>query len=238
MRRAITLAGGGPAAGLHIGVLEAFQKEKFEFEVWALSCIGAWVGLVYNQCDPGKEVEQTYRFFKNHVFRDDESYERFPINCVFGTDWFGNTRAMMSFLSNPENYRNLWLPSKMAESFQVTMSMLSDRDKWFKRWDEGDINQWILNQVLAVNPFVRYLTAMMYLSEVNGLSRICYPDSNFMKGIKFGRLFEHDKPFIYHNAWNLSTQKLALFSNKKHDGYKNISATSLCACSALPFIEG
>ena len=73
MKRAITLAGGGPAAGLHIGVLDYLAKAGIKFDVWALSCIGAWVGLVYNQCDPGKEVEQTYNFFKDHVFRDDES---------------------------------------------------------------------------------------------------------------------------------------------------------------------
>ena len=237
MKRAISLAGGGPAAGLHIGVLHRLAKAGIKFDVWALSCIGAWVGLVYNQCDPGKEVEQTYNFFKDHVFRDDESYERFPINTVFGPDWFSNTRALMRFLSKPENYKNVWLPDRMMDSVQATVSMLSDRDKWFK-WDEGDINQWILNHVMAPNPFVRYLTSLMYLSEVNGLSRIYYPDSVFMKGIKFERLFEDKKPFIYHNAWNLSKQELDLFSNEKGDGYKDISSASLCACSALPFIEG
>lgn len=237
MKRAITLAGGGPAAGLHIGVLDCLAKAGIKFDVWALSCIGAWVGLVYNQCDPGKEVEQTYNFFKDHVFRDDESYERFPINTVFGPDWFSNTQALMRFLSKPENYKNVWLPDRIMDSVQATMSMLSDRDKWFK-WDQGDINQWILNHVMAPNPFVRYLTSLMYLSEVNGLSRIYYPDSVFMKGIKFERLFEDKKPFIYHNAWNLSKQQLDLFSNEKGDGYKDIRSASLCACSALPFIEG
>ena len=237
MKRAITLAGGGPAAGLHIGVLDCLAKAGIKFDVWALSCIGAWVGLVYNQCDPGKEVEQTYNFFKDHVFRDDKSYERFPINTVFGPDWFSNTQALMRFLSKPENYKNVWLPDRIMDSVQATMSMLSDRDKWFK-WDQGDINQWILNHVMAPNPFVRYLTSLMYLSEVNGLSRIYYPDSVFMKGIKFERLFEDKKPFIYHNAWNLSKQQLDLFSNEKGDGYKDIRSASLCACSALPFIEG
>ena len=53
--------------------------------------------------------------------------------------------------------------------------------------DEGDINGWILNQVMAPNPFVRYLMSMMYLSNVNGLSRINYPNSEFMKRINFER---------------------------------------------------
>ena len=233
MKRAITLAGGGPAAGLHIGVLQRLAEAGVKFDVWALSCIGAWVGLVYNQCDPGKEVDQTYRFFKDGVFRDDVSYKRFPINTVFGSDTFGNLKAWMEFVSNPDNYKDLWQPAKVAESTLQVASFFSNP----KNWNEGDFNQLLLNHILAPNPFVRYLASMMYLSDVNGLSRIYYPESAFMKAIKFERLFEKDKPFIYHNAWNLSKQQLDLFSNKP-DFYKNIGAGSLCACSALPFIEG
>ena len=96
---------------------------------------------------------------------------------------------------------------------------------------------------MATNPFVRYLTSMMYLSNVNGLSRINYPDSEFMKGINFEELKKDGKPHIYHNAWNLDEQKLALFSNREmkntKEEYKGpIDASTLCACSALPFIEG
>ena len=90
----------------------------------------------------------------------------------------------------------------------------SDGKKKFKKLDEGDINGWILNQVMAPNPFVRYLTSMMYLSNVNGLSRINYPNSEFMKRINFDELKKDRKPLIFHNAWNLDEQKLALFSNR------------------------
>ena len=51
-------------------------------------------------------AEQTYQFFKNGVFRDDEGYERFPINTVFGTDWRGNTKALNKFVANPDNYED------------------------------------------------------------------------------------------------------------------------------------
>jgi predicted acylesterase/phospholipase RssA len=114
----------------------------------------------------------------------------------------------------------------------------------FEKLDEGDINGWILNQAMAPNPFVRYLTSLLYLSNVTGLSRINYPNSAFMKSIKFERLFpeenEDDKPFIFHNAWNLDKQKLALFSNRRtgEKAYQGaINASTLCACSALPFVE-
>ena len=239
IKRAITLAGGGPAAGLHIGTLQRLHEAGIKFDVWALSCIGAWVGLVYNQCDRGKEVEQTYNFFRDGVFRDDVSYSRFPINTVFGADSVANTRAMIEYFADPDTYKNLWLPDHMMAAAKDTLAFMTDR----ARWNQGDFNRWMLNSVLSVNPFVRYWTSMMYLSNISGLSRIHYPESTFMKAIKFDRLYEADKPFIFHNAWNISKQRLELFSNKpafkskSGTKYGKIAPASLCACSALPYIE-
>lgn len=260
VKRAITLGGGGPAAGLHIGALEAFAAAGITFDVWALSCIGAWVGIVYNQFDDDEDrAKQTYQFFKNGVFRDDESYERFPINTVFGPDWRANMKALSKFVTDSDNYKDfVWDPYRMVDSFQESMSLLlnrmkdSDGKKKYDKLDEGDINGWILNHGMAPNPLIRYLTSMMYLSNVTGLSRINYPNSEFMKRIKFENLFdkkkggkegeekEKKKPFIFHNAWNLDKQELALFSNRpmRDRFYQGpIDASTLCACSALPFIE-
>jgi predicted acylesterase/phospholipase RssA len=258
VKRAITLGGGGPAAGLHIGVLKALADNDIKFDeksdVWALSCIGAWVGIVYNQFSEEKvknrsRPELTYEFFRDNVFRDDAGYERFPINSVFGPDWNANIKAFQDFVADPKSYSDFrWQPYKMMEQIQGTMSAWFNRlprgEQPFKEWREGDINNWILNEVLAPNPFVRYLTSLMYLSSVNGLSRINYPDSEFMKSINFDALKKDGMPHIYHNAWNLDQQKLALFSNRpmkadKKKEYKGaIDARSLCACSALPFVEG
>lgn len=234
-KRAIALGGGGPAAGLHLGVLRRLT-ETMRFDVWALSCIGAWVGIVYNQCDEGREIVQTREFFHDHVFRDDISYERFPINNVFAPDWSANVSALTAFLGNPATYRDLFLPPRnIAESFQQTISFMTNpRD-----WTEGDFNQWTLNNVMAVNPMTRFLVSMMYLSNVTGLSRIYYPGSNFLEAIKFDKLKTKPDTSIFHNAWNLTKQKLELFYNTPIKGrhYGEISAASLCACSALPFIE-
>jgi predicted acylesterase/phospholipase RssA len=248
VKRAITLGGGGPAAGLHIGVLEALANAGIIFDVWALSCIGAWVGIVYNQWDDEEDkVEKTYQFFKNGVFRDDESYERFPINTVFGPDWRSTRKALSKFVRDSDNYKDfVWDPYKMMDAFQDSMStffdQLPDRDEQrkFRKLDEGDINKWILNQAMAPNPFVRYLTSMMYLSNVTGLSRINYPNSQFMKDINFEKLKKPGKPVVFHNAWNLDDQKLALFCNRRmtdNEYVGDIGASTLCACSALPFIE-
>jgi predicted acylesterase/phospholipase RssA len=258
VKRAITLGGGGPAAGLHIGVLEALANAGITFDVWALSCIGAWVGIVYNQFDDKVEnkdrAEETYQFFKNGVFRDDEGYKRFPINTVFGPDWDSVGKAVTNFVTDSNTYKDLWDPQAMMKAYRDSMSFWLGQQPGrsggtkFTNPDKGDVNRWILNQVLAPNPFVRYLTSMMYLSQVTGLSRINYPESQFMKGINFKDLGRREKPFIFHNAWNLDEHKLALFSNREMPvkaeekaqtkEYKvPISASTLCACSALPFIE-
>ena len=207
-----------------------------KFDVWALSCIGAWVGIVYNQCDAGKEIEQTYKFFHDHVFRDDLSYKRFPINNVFAPDFSHYAAALTTFIGNPATYRDL-MPQQndVMRSIQQTFSFMTNpRD-----WTEGDFNQWTLNNVMAVNPFIRFLTSLMFLSDLKGLSRIYYPNSNFLKAINFAKLKEKSETAIFHNAWNLTKQKLELFSNIPIEGrnYGEITAASLCACSALPFIE-
>jgi len=240
-KRAICLGGGGPAAGLHIGVLQGLKDNGVEFDnedsVWALSCIGAWVGVVYNQAKKGSEIEETYNFFRN-VFRDDKSFKSFPVNTVFTPDWAGNAEAIQNFLFEPENYKNAFLPRKIMESFVHALSVLGDRKSW-RQFSEGDFNRWTLNHVLAVHPAVRFLTALAYKSEIDGRSRLYYPDSSFIKDIKFEELTKRGKPYIFHNAWNLSRQALELFSNRNPatDKYNRIDGASLCACSALPFIE-
>jgi predicted acylesterase/phospholipase RssA len=259
-KRAICLAGGGPAAGLHIGVLEGLKKRGITFDneesVWALSCIGAWVGVIYNQANEGEEIEQTKRFFRD-VFRDDKSFKSFPTNTIFAPDWLGNAEAMIDFMLEPENYRNAFLPREIMKSYLYTMAALRrqmsatrrrrykfrdgefEESEEFEGFDEGDFNRWTLNQILAVNPAVRFLTALMYKSKVDGLSKLYYPDSKLLRDIKFNRLYDKKKPFIFHNAWNLSKQELVLFANRpvKDRDYRRMSAASLCACSALPFIE-
>ncbi len=238
-KRAITLAGGGPAAGLHIGALTALQEHDIDFQVWALSCIGAWVGIVYNKWQTGDRAQQTADFFRDNVFRDDDSYVGFPINTVFGPDLGANTAAVGKFLIDWYSYYRATLPAaKIVDAFRQSMVFWSDPNNWdWRTWDKtGGVNHWMLDQVLAVNPYSRFLTSLMYLAPVNGLSRIYYADSSFLKAIEIRNLYKKDI-FIYHNAWNLDKKELQLFSNIKGDKYKDITTESLCACSALPYIE-
>src|SRR5215831_2665962 len=210
-KRAICLGGGGPAAGLHIGVLQSLQKHGIDFDVWALSCIGAWVGVVYNQAEQGNEIPETKKFFRD-VFRNDKSFKSFPTNTIFAPDWAGNAEAMWDYLLEPRNYKNAFLPREIMKSFMHTMSALREMSAIrrrrrqlkagefeevdeFAKFSEGDFNRWVLNDVLAVNPMVRLLTGMVYKSEITGLARLYYPDSKFLNDIKFKELMDKpDKP--------------------------------------------
>jgi Patatin-like phospholipase len=228
LKRVICLGGGGPAAGLHIGVLEGLEAKGIKFDqkrdIWALSCIGAWVGIIYNQAPTHREVAETYNFFRG-VFREDKSFKSFPTNTIFAPDWGSNAEAMWDFMLEPRNYKNAFLPREIMKSFMHTISALgrmsslrrrrrryNDREfeevEEFEQFSEGDFNRWVLNHVLAVHPVVRFLTAMAYKSEVTGLARLYYPDSKFLKDIRFEELKQSNKPYIFHNAWNLSKQKL------------------------------
>jgi predicted acylesterase/phospholipase RssA len=255
-KRAIALAGGGPAAGLHIGALAELEDRGIEFDVFALSCIGAWVGIVYNTrsrpkraADPSR-AQQTLEFFDSHCFRDDRSYAWFPINRGFATDVQSLWQAWAKFPASPDlDWNSLVLPLDIYKSFLNSTALFADPT----RWTNQEFNYWLLNDVLAVNPFTRYLTSMIYNSKINGLSKIFYEDSPVLKKVFRGErgecLYGNDMPEIYHNAWRLPREeepgKMQIFHNrgktsfdvKDPDAYLRISPESLCACSALPFIE-
>ena len=42
-----------------------------------------------------------------------------------------------------------------------------------------------------------------------------YKNSTFLNSINFDRISEDGKPFIFHNAFNLATKKIELFSNRQ-----------------------
>ena len=232
VKRAIALAGGGPAVGLSLGALKRLHQEPdIKFDVWTLSCIGAWLGIVWNQADPGREAETSEDFFRQ-IFRPDDVYDKFPVAAAFAPDFESSLRNALSFVMDPASYRNLVVPAAICEAWNEMLRFASDP----RQWSVANVNALILNQVMAVNPWTRFMTSWIYKSKTRGLSRIYYPDSAFLGQIAFDRLCEPGRPVLYHNAYNLSKDRLELFSNfdKK---YKRIKAETLCACSALPYIE-
>jgi predicted acylesterase/phospholipase RssA len=278
-KRAIALAGGGPAAGFHIGALAALEEAGVTFDVWSLSCIGAWVGVYYNQLTQRDKASQTYKFFKENAFRDTASYRGFPVNKAFAPNLRAYATAWLKHSLDPQTYWNaLNFANDLPGAMEGWVRFLAKPEMC---WREGDWNAHVLNNILAVHPMSRLLTSFAYLSEINGLSNIYYKDSSFLASIKLEVLdLINDKsldemssaqldalaantkeeqvapdqravPEIYHNAWRLAdpdrgiSGKLQLFNNKwldyrhkeKARNYFPITRASLCACSALPYIE-
>jgi hypothetical protein len=232
IKRAICLAGGGPAVGLSIGALERLHREPgIRFDVWSLACIGAWLGIVWNQAEPGKEAETSVDFFRG-IFRPDDVYDKFPIAAAFAPDFEAAAENALNFVLDSNSYRNLVIPEAIKQASDEIIAFARDPGQW----SQANLNALILNQVLAVNPASRFMTSLMYKSATKGLSRIFYPDSAFLGQIDFKALYQPGRPVLYHNAYNLTDQRLELFSNKDSK-YRRISAETLCACSALPYIE-
>ena len=80
---------------------------------------------------------------------------------------------MLNYLFDPQNYRNAFLPRHIMQSYMHTMSFLARRKNW-GNFSEGDFNRWTLNHVLAVHPAVRFLTGLVYKSEIDGRARLYY----------------------------------------------------------------
>lgn len=257
-KRAIALAGGGPAAGLHIGALAALEDRGIAFDVFSLSCVGAWVGIVYNTRPApdralGSRAQQTYDFFEQHCFRDDDAYAWFPLNRGFAPDLLAWREALWNFLARPGlDFGKLVPPNHVIEqSLRHTFEQFTRSE----RQTRYDWNTWWFNDVLAVHPAMRYLTALTYRSRMQGLTRIFYENSPALREVfRHGRLYDADLPHIYHNAWRMpdvdeNNQKkdrkdkgaIQIFHNRRKGyeaaGYLPISERSLCACSALPYIE-
>ncbi len=232
IKRAICLAGGGPAVGLSIGALDRIHWESdIHFDVWSLACIGAWLGVVWNQAEPGREVETSTSFFRG-IFRPDDVYDRFPVAAAFAPDFEAAATNALNFTLDSDNYRNLVIPEAIKQASEDIVAFMGDPGKW----SQANFNSLILNQVMAVNPVSRFMTSLMYQSNTKGLSRIFYPDSAFLQQINFENLYQPGRPVLYHNAYNLTDQRLELFSNKDSK-YQRIRAETVCACSALPYIE-
>ena len=121
--------------------------------MWAPSCIGAWVGIIYNQAKDGKGLETTQEFFR--TFSAKISPSELSNQHLTFTPWFGDLDAMQDFLCEPQNYRNVFVPRKMMDSF-LTRCQVRDRKNW-KHFSEGYFIRWTLNHVLAVHPVSRFL---------------------------------------------------------------------------------
>lgn len=237
VKRALTLAGGGPAVGLSIGTLKKFDEEGMKFDIWASACIGAWLSVIYNQAEKGHEIEETISIFEEWIFQKDDIYSAFPIAKVFAPRFGADAKILADFMMDPNNYTNLFLPQSIINATQQVFKYMAKPNNW----SHGNFNSLILNSFMAVNPVVRFMTNMMYNSGITGLSSIYSEKSTFLNYLKWDKLKKKGRPLLYHNAFNLNTHELDYFSNRPLDikdlPFKPLAAKTLCACSALPYIE-
>lgn len=232
-KRALTLAGGGPAVGIGLGVLEALgQFPEIKFDVWSLSCVGAWLGCLYHVSpDRTKKLDYVTGLMEG-FFRPDKDYDKFPCPTVFVPDIPEMIAAYTRFVVDPRSYANLVVPSAIVKGYQDILDYYLRPSKW----SYGDFAHLMLNAMLAPNPAARFLMSMIYKSDIPGQNKLWFgPSYNLLKAFDMSLLELDDVPTLYHNAFNVDAQKLQLFSNKDPK-YPKISAQTLCACSGLPYI--
>ena len=233
MKRAIVLSGGGPAVGLSLGALQRLdQEDDIHFDIWSTSCIGGWLAALYNQAPAGQGSDTAMAFFRS-VFQPDDVYARYPVANVFTPNPDRIVKHMTDFVCDPASYRDLVVPHKIVETMaRVSQFMMSPAE-----WTAYGVNDLLFNHILPAHPVSRFLTSMIFLSPIEGLSRLYDPRSRILNAIDFDALHAPGKPIVYHNAYNLTDQRLDHFCNKAAGRYPPISAKSLCACSALPYLE-
>ncbi len=232
-KRALTLAGGGPAVGIGLGVLKALGEvsNKVSFDVWSLSCVGAWLGCIYHV---SPDRAEKYGFAERQMygfFRDDDVYDKFPCPTIFVPDIPEWIAASARFMVDPRSYANLVVPAEILGGYQQLLDFYLRPSKW----NYGEFCHLLLNACLAPNPAARFLMSMIWKNELPGISKLWYPHYDLLESLDMALLDHEDVPVLYHNAYNVDAQRLELFSNK--DGrYQKITAETLCACSGLPYI--
>lgn len=233
VRRAIALGGGGPAAGLHIGALKCFHDHGIEFDVWSLSCVGVWVGGYYNSFEKDVAPQRTEEHFREFIFQDDKTYDKFPISPGFVPDIQGTVAALQKFILDPKSYENLIVPEAIEKATRLFTKFMSSPEYW----NPHAFNE-LAFAMAAANPVTRYLVSIMWLSEITGLAGGKHPGKGLSASLDIESLYKPDKPFLYHNAWNLREDRIQLFANRKNPppGILPMTADSMRACSALPFI--
>jgi predicted acylesterase/phospholipase RssA len=232
-KRALTLAGGGPAVGISVGFLKALEEfPDVTFDVWSLSCVGAWLGCIYHVSpDRARKLAYVESVMRN-FFRPDDVYDKFPCPTVFLPDfpeWLG---ASLKFMVDPNSYQNLVVPDEINAAYRRLLDFYLAPSKW----NRGDSCNLVLNTLMAPNPLARFLMSLMYKSELPGMNKLWFgPDYSLLKNFDMSLLQLDDVPILYHNAYNIDAQRLELFSNKD-PRYHEITTKTLCACSGLPYI--
>ncbi|MEN6623469.1 MAG: patatin-like phospholipase family protein, partial [Smithella sp.] len=225
-KKALALSGGGPAVGIEIGALKAFEEKGIDFDIFSCACVGSWVGCLYNSLPPGaNRIKQVEEFFFEKIFIPDDIYESFPI-CykVFRLDYFDEIKKYGQKFFDFETYRHLFLPERIFKYFQkLQLNPPKTSD---------EIN-YCISEGLALNPYARWMSEMIYKVNKSGIAGLVNSADFVEANINMENLFKSDK-LVYLNAYNLTGAKLEKFVNRiGHNKYSPISADALMAGSSV-----
>lgn len=225
-KKALALSGGGPAVGIEIGALKAFEEKGIDFDIFSCACVGSWVGCLYNSLPAGADrLKKVEDFFFEKIFIPDDIYESFPV-CykVFRVDYFGDMKKYLEKIMDPETYRHLFLSERIVEYFQ---NIQNNPPK-----TTDDIN-YLISEGMALNPFYRFLCEMNYKVKKSGIAGLVNSSDFVEANINMENLFNNEK-LVYLNAYNMTKAKLDRFINRKNHGeYAPISADALMAGSSV-----
>jgi len=225
-KKALALSGGGPAVGIEIGALQAFEEKGIDFDIFSCACVGSWVGCLYNSLPPGPDrIKQVEDFFLEKIFIPDDIYESFPI-CykVFRVDYFEEMKKYAEKLFDPATYQHLFLSDRIGQYFQqMQLNPPTTND---------EINYYI-SEGMAINPLVRWMSELTYKVKKSGIAGLVNSAGFVEANINMENLFNSDK-LVYLNAYNMTRAKLERFVNRKeHKEYDPISADALMAGSSV-----
>ncbi|MGD0278945.1 MAG: patatin-like phospholipase family protein [Smithella sp.] len=225
-KKALALSGGGPAVGIEIGALRAFEEKGIDFDIFTCACVGSWVGCLYNSLSPGPDrIKQLEDFFFEKIFIPDDIYESFPI-CykVFRVDYFGDMKKYIEKFFDPATYQHLFLADRIMQYFQqMQLNPPATND---------EINYYI-SEGMAINPFARWFCEMIYKVKKSGIAGLVNSADFVEENINMEDLFKSGK-LVYLNAYNMTKTRLERFVNRrKHKEYDPISAEALMAGSSV-----
>ena len=225
-RRAIALSGGGPAVGIEIGALKAFEEKGIAFDIFSCACVGSWVGCLYNSLPAGPDrLKKVEEFFFDKIFIPDDIYESFPI-CykVFQMDYFGDAKKYLEKFLSPDTYRHLLLPERIAAYFKNLATNPPQSTE--------EIN-YAISEGMALHPFFRFLCEMNYKVAKSGVAGLVNSSAFVEQNINMETLFESDT-LVYLNAYNMTKASLERFINRRrHKEYPPICADALMAGSSV-----
>jgi predicted acylesterase/phospholipase RssA len=246
IKRALALSGGGPLVGIEIGAIHAFIDSDIEFDVWTCDCIGSWVACVFNSIDKQKDKKTKRKMledFFNILFVDDDIYELFPVATnVFVLNYLDymekiiETNASMFF--NLSNFYNLYKP-------KWTYNLLFEYLSSFPH-NQAEQNIYI-GKFMSINPFFRYIMSNFWRLHKSGMGLSSVKEmptywNEYLDFDKLNSLVEEQGTYIYINAYNLTKQKIELFSNdkrirnKKNSNFLRVEALQ-AGSSVLFYVE-